>query len=200
MHIARTHAWTNAEDTLLRSMRSGDVSWPDISKSIGVSKEAAQRRGKKLGIPCGDPGGRKPWKWSADSERLLRSMRANGKTWVEIGAAIGMTVKGVKYHGARLGLSKIRMRLEWSADKDALIRCMRADRKSWDQVAEVLGVSRNAAYERGCKIGASLAPVTAASSQRPDAAADGPRLPMPAGSPVSWSCISREPWPGDLPA
>jgi hypothetical protein len=87
----------------------------------------------------------------------IAQMTLNGKTRIEIGAALGMSISGVRYRQDRLGLRPAvdrprphRLAVEWTPEVQAL----------WDgpmnkkQIAAVLGVGRTALASAAIRVGA----------------------------------------------
>lgn len=75
----------------------------------------------------------------------------------------------------------------WTEAQDIQIKRLRAEGRTWDEISHALGLNRWAVIERGRRIGARPPPPGS-----PPPGHDANRDPLPAGSAVTWSAITRD--------
>lgn len=95
------HAWTDADDALLRA-EYGKTRSRDLAAKIGVTMSSIHGRAKKLDLQF-------PPLWSAERVEQLRKLYPTHSA-AECAQIMGMTVDGIHYAAHRYGMSKPR---EW---------------------------------------------------------------------------------------
>lgn len=144
--LAKKQACREKVEKVVGLVKSG-LSWADAGALVGLTRRSMHHQVRNLGVKSQH--GR--WRDFTERKRIIKEMRAEQKTWDEIGKALGLTPSAINnwafrnmpelFHDyvPRNSITK-RKKKNWS-EREAFIRQAREDGVSWQDISSALGLS-----------------------------------------------------------
>ena len=139
--------WSESEDKRLRMGREAGMTYPELARRLGRTASSARRRTARLGLPRKPV---RPRRWTSLQEALLRRMvQQGGRTYEQIGAAVGHTGFATRKRATDMGLGRRMPRsMPWTRQDDAELQEMAATRMPHHEIGQELGRTQAAVASR----------------------------------------------------
>jgi GcrA cell cycle regulator len=133
--------------------------------------------------------------WTADDDRRIAEMLAEGKTRSEIAFALDRTFVALKTRIIRRRIG-LQMAMMWSQEEDELLTRMIEDGYAFSAIAPKVGKSRNACIGRAARLGLQQPEKAHGRTVTRSRASPAPqRKTSPVACKRSWQPIARRPEP-----
>jgi DNA-directed RNA polymerase specialized sigma24 family protein len=127
--------WSPEDDALLKELRVAGVSIGDIAKRLNRSYASVVQRCHKYKIEAGEVS--KVKHWSPDDDALLRQLRAEGASIVEVCARLDRAHPAVVQRCRELGLP-VRKQKRWGSFESEALRTLVEEGKTIQEIADEL--------------------------------------------------------------